>query len=180
MVSWWAWWVHPITTLLSYRSLIRSVVWLVWLYGSSESLPSWVRERCTNIQSKRITIARPFTTTGVDLSGFYHVKCRSIKRDKVYIAFFVCFVTRAVHIELVIDLSTDSFLMTLERFVSRRGLPEKLYSDDATNYVGTRNLLDHSKIVNFATSKSINWKFIAPRSPHQGGLWESAVKSGKA
>ena len=136
-----------------------------------------------DLPTERTTISRPFTTTGVDLSGFYQVKCtnhRSTKYNKVYIAFFVCFVTRAVHIELVIDLSTESFIMALERFISRRGLPQTIYSDNGTNFVGTNNIFEQNKIESFATSKAIKWKFIAPRSPHQGGLWESAVKSGKS
>ena len=131
-----------------------------------------------DLPKDRVTIARPFTTTGVDLSGAYTVKCvnhRSTRYNKVYIAFFVCFVTRAVHVELVEDLSTEGFLAAFERFISRRGLPSTMYSDNGTNFVGSRNILDKSKLLS-----RVDWKFIAPRSPHQGGLWESAVKSGKA
>ncbi|GBN43941.1 hypothetical protein AVEN_268194-1 [Araneus ventricosus] len=35
------------------------------------------------------------------------------------------------------------------------------------------------KLTNYLTTESINWKFIPPRSPNFGGLWETGVKSFK-
>lgn len=103
---------------------------------------------------------------------------------------FICFTTKAVHIELANDLSTSSFLNCLKRFISRRGLCKRLYSDNATNFVGAQNEL--MKIAEFVASLNknkdfnkfclesyIEWKHIPPRSPHHGGLWESAIKSAK-
>lgn len=138
-----------------------------------------------DLPAARTLISRPFTNTGVDLTGFFEVKCtnhRTVKVNKVYASFFVCFSTKAVHIELVTDLSTDAFLAALERFVSRRGLPQAIYSDNATNFIGANNLLnlDTKRISDFFANRSIRWSFIPARSPHQGGLWESAVKSGKS
>ncbi|XP_065218644.1 uncharacterized protein LOC135844395 [Planococcus citri] len=136
---------------------------------------SVVQQFMADLPKERVSISRPFSTTGVDLSGFFQVKCvnhRSVKHYKVYIAFFVCFTTRAVHLELVDNLSTEAFVAAFERFIARRGLPSTMYSDNATNFVGFRNVIQHDKLM--------DWKFIAPRTPHQGGLWEAAVKSGKA
>ena len=83
-------------------------------------------------------------------------------------------VTRAVHIESVADLSTESFIAAFQRFSTRRGFPAVMMSDNGTNFVGTKNFLDKNH-----PTLEIEWKFIPPKSPHHGGVWESAVKAGK-
>ncbi|XP_058449169.1 uncharacterized protein LOC131429138 [Malaya genurostris] len=97
----------------------------------------------------------------------------------------------AVHVELVGDLSSDSFIAALKRFVARRGKPKLIECDNATNFKGaSRELEELSKQFNsqqmqYAVSRScaedgIEFKFIPPRSPNFGGLWEAAVKSLKS
>jgi hypothetical protein len=97
---------------------------------------------------------------------------------------------KAIHLELVGDLTTVSFLAALERFISRRGKPQLMLSDNGTNFVGARSELEalHNQfqseaqklaIATYCADRSIQWKFIPPRSPHFGGLWESGVKSVK-
>lgn len=103
---------------------------------------------------------------------------------------FVCFSSKAVHLELVGDLTTDSFLNALRRFWSRRGICKYIYSDNATNLVGANRKLrelielfkskEHIEAVeSCSASLGVKWCFIPARSPHFGGLWESAVKSVK-
>lgn len=176
-------------------TLIRNKFWIV---GGITSLVKRTLHECKNcvaanaetvkqlmadLPNERVTISRPFAITGVDLSGAFSVKYinhRSTKFNKVYIAFFVCFCIRAVYRELVENPTTEAFIAALERFVSRRGLPHTIYSDNGTNFVGAANVFEHSKkIANFASANSIKWQFIAPRSPHQGGIWEAAVRAGK-
>ncbi|GFW34669.1 integrase catalytic domain-containing protein [Trichonephila clavipes] len=93
---------------------------------------------------------------------------------------FVCLATKAVHIEAVGDLTTDSFIAALRRFSAHRGAPRHIYSDNETNFVGARRKLDeirklwHSLPTNEAISyylskSSIDWPFIPPSSPHFGG-----------
>jgi hypothetical protein len=53
----------------------------------------------------------------------------------------VCLTIKAVHIELVSDLSTDAFLATLKRFIARHGILIDLFSDNGTNFVGANNEL---------------------------------------
>lgn len=189
--------VHKLYFHASKSFLLSFVRRKFWVIGGLSALVKKICfqcVRCTRINAnfvqqfmgdlppERTAVARPFTTTGVDLSGAYRLKCtnhRSTKYTKTYITFFVCFVTRAIYVELIADLITESFLSALERFISRRGLPQIIYSDNATNFVGTNNVLEQSKLTNFAVRHSIIWKFIPPHSPHQGELWESAVKSGK-
>lgn len=124
----------------------------------------------------RVNVSRPFSNVGVDLAGPFATKCiahRTTKVIKSYIAIFICTVTKAVHIETLYSLTTASFMSVLNRFVSRRGVPVKLLSDNAKNFIGARNFLVASQ------SKQLDWKFIPPRAPHQGGLWESGVKAAK-
>ncbi|XP_043062730.1 uncharacterized protein LOC122319470 [Drosophila yakuba] len=133
---------------------------------------------------------RPFLVCGVDFCGPFYVslKIRGRPPIKTYVAVFVCFSSKAVHLELVVDLSTDSFLSVFKRFVGRRGLPEKVYSDNATNFVGACNVLkelseafhrSRDELSGYAAQSGVEWCFIPPRSPHFGGLWEAAVKSAK-
>jgi hypothetical protein len=69
----------------------------------------------------RLQPARPFIKTGIDYAGPIYLKTgtsRSKQRVKAYIALFICFTTKAIHIELVGDLTTESFLNALKRFIS--------------------------------------------------------------
>jgi len=108
-------------------------------------------------------------------------QARSIKG---YIALFVCMVIKAVHIEVVSDLTTDAFIAALHRFVSRRGLPSDIYSDCGTNFKGANR--DLQRLFSEPAAQELysgaivcNWHFNPPASPHFGGLWEAAVKSCK-
>ena len=141
----------------------------------------------------RLSLERPFLIAGVDYCGPFFIKekrHRNRKKVKIFVAIFVCFATKAVHIEPVSDLTTEAFLATLNRFFSRRGLSSDLYSDNATNFVGAKNeiadiqrLLSSDKhnerVKQTLIDNRIAWHAIPPRSPHFGGLWEAAVKSFK-
>jgi len=106
---------------------------------------------------------------------------------KVYIAIFVCFVTKAVHIEVVTTLTTKAFLAALRRFIARRGKPKIIYSDNGSKFQGAANELhalykmlqstsQMSTVEDFLATEGWEWKFILPHGPHFGGLWKAAVK----
>ncbi|XP_014209793.1 uncharacterized protein LOC106640311 [Copidosoma floridanum] len=91
------------------------------------------------LPSSRITPARAFSRTGIDYAGPFKVlasRGRGIYTTKAYIAVFVCMCTKALHLELVGDLTTVSFLGALSRFCGWRGRPAQLWSDNAICFRG--------------------------------------------
>ena len=96
-----------------------------------------------DLPAARVTPARPFATCGIDYAGPILTKERARSKItlKAYISIFVCFATKATHLEVATDLSTDAFLNCLRRFTSRRGLPQGIISDNGTNFVGAHNEL---------------------------------------
>ncbi|XP_048001442.1 uncharacterized protein LOC125238211 [Leguminivora glycinivorella] len=125
---------------------------------------------------------RPFSFTGLDYFGPVQVSVGR-RREKRYVALYTCLVVRAVHLEVVDSLSTDSAIMSLRRFIARRGTPSELWSDNGTAFVGAsrelRRLYDDAT-PQFAATQKINWRFIPPSAPFMGGSWERLVKSVKA
>ncbi|XP_045456869.1 uncharacterized protein LOC123666892 [Melitaea cinxia] len=144
-----------------------------------------------DLPTARVNPSRPFYHTGVDYTGHVFVKAnkgRGILTTKGYVAVFVCMVTKAVHLELVSDLTTSSFLAALRRMTARRGVPKNMYSDQGTTFIGANKVLQeeyqqilstfqNTKFIDEITRMGIKWHFNAPSWPSAGGLWEAAVKS---
>lgn len=142
-----------------------------------------------DLPSMRVQINRPFRHTGVDFAGYFEVKLnalRSTRFTKCYVAIFICLTTKAVHLELVCDLSTRAFADALKKFTARKGIPAHIYSDNGTNFVGASNELP--RIFHDAASKTgqmvaqellkdnIQWHFNPAHAPHFGGIWEGNVR----
>lgn len=86
---------------------------------------------------------RVFDRVGVDYAGPVLLRAalgRSAKLTKAWIAVFVCLVTRAIHLELVSDSTTQAFVAALKRMIARRGMVSEIISDNGTNFVGANNL----------------------------------------
>jgi hypothetical protein len=106
------------------------------------------------------------------------------------VAVFVCLATKAIHLELVHDYTSQSFLNALKRMMARRGKVTRMYSDNGTNFVGANLELKEIRdflrtkdfqnaVVDNLTNDGIEWRLIPPNSPHVGGIWEAGVKSFK-
>ncbi|KAJ0177792.1 hypothetical protein K1T71_006665 [Dendrolimus kikuchii] len=120
------------------------------------------------LPADRIKNTAPFEVTGIDLAGPLFLR----SNQKCWIVLFTCAVYRAVHLELTESLSTNSFLMTLRRFIARRGRPRTIYTDNGTNFVGAANLLkelDWQTIEETTNIDRIQWKFSVPTAPWWGG-----------
>ncbi|XP_055840886.1 uncharacterized protein LOC129908443 [Episyrphus balteatus] len=110
--------------------------------------------------------------------------------SKGYACVFVCFSTKAIHLEAVSDLSSEAFLAAFARFVARRGLPKGMFSDNGTNFDGSDVILskEFKKFISSIPQETqsshgvqgLKWNFIPPGAPHMGGLWEAGVKNCKS
>lgn len=99
--------------------------------------------------------------------------------NRVYIALFTCAVIRAVHIEIVEDLSESEFISAFIRFSSRRSLPSVILSDNASYFCAAsktlKQICESSYVQNYLSERRLQWKFITPRAASQGGMWERLV-----
>lgn len=141
----------------------------------------------------RVNQSKPFLFTGVDYAGPMLIRnkfSKGSKTSKAYISIFVCLCTKAIHIELVSDLTSAAFLSALRRFIARRGRCQTLFSDCGTNFKGASKILQNecheaqkcwnNELQPQLSEFGISWQFNPPASPHFGGIWEAGVKSIKS
>ncbi|XP_076751519.1 uncharacterized protein LOC143423820 [Xylocopa sonorina] len=130
-----------------------------------------------NLPKERITQSRLFINVGINYCGPFFIKERqyhNYRRKKNYVVVFVCLAVKAVHLEIVHDLTSEAFIAALQIFIARRGLRINLYPDNISN-----KQEHHKEVTSFLSNQSINWHFIAPKAPHFGSLWKAAVKPSK-
>jgi hypothetical protein len=160
------------------KSTLKDCVICKRLYGKAmqqkmADLPG-VRIKCTG---------RPFTNIGIDMFGPFLVTQRR-SQLKRYVCIYTCMGMRAVHLEMVESLDTNSFINSFRRFVARRGKPTTVYSDNGTNFVGGQRELDAAHnglseelMKNYASKNDIGWHFNPPYASHHGGVWERMIRS---
>lgn len=124
---------------------------------------------------------RPFKTTGIDYMGPLLVRCNGMER-RVWVALFTCAAIRAVHLEVVEDLSTASCLSAIRRFIARYGRPDCMISDNALQFKKAHRCLAalwqslrSEPVQNFFGKEGIQWKFNVPRAPWWGGFFERLI-----
>ena len=130
----------------------------------------------------RTAIAPPFTYVGSDCFGPFYVKDYR-KELKKYGVIFTCMASRAIHIELVDDMSTDAFINALRSFIAIRGPIRQIHTDKGANFIGAAKELAQKKQDNeakfscFANSNNIEWITNTPYSSHMGGVWERHIRT---
>lgn len=146
-----------------------------------------------SLPRQRVTASRVFNKIGIDFAGPFQVKNSRVRRSiigKGYVLVIVCFVTKAIHLEIASDISTGTFLACMKRFISRRGLPAEVFCDNGGAFRGAGNHLadlyklyssaDHqAQVQHFASQQEIQFHFTPSYSPVFAGLAEAAVKSMK-
>ena len=136
-------------------SVIRQIYWIL----RARSLVRQILSKCVNCRKRNASTMQqvmadlpkerlvpylpPFTYTGVDFFGPFYVK-RGRSCVKVYGCIFTCFNSRAIHIEDVSSLETDTFIQAMRRFISVRGCPKQIWSDNGTNFTGAERELRRS------------------------------------
>lgn len=153
--------------------------------------PDYLDQLMGDLPSERTRPGKPFEATGVDYAGPLLVKFmdrdgKTISAHKAWIVVFVCFKTRGIHLDVVTDLTSAAFIACFERFIARRGRCNRLFSDNGKSFVGAEKEIARAYaewredgIVDQIANKGTEWTFMTPAAPHQGGIYEAAVKSMK-
>ncbi|XP_078346298.1 uncharacterized protein LOC144631679 [Oculina patagonica] len=139
-----------------------------------------------NLPLERLKPSPPWHNTAIDLFGPFKIRDEVKKRTtgKCYGVLFNCMSTRAVHVDLAPDYSTEKFLLVLRRFVSLRGYPAKLYSDNGPQLVAANQELqmmtkswNWQDLNEFGVTEGFQWEFIPADAPWQNGISEALIKS---
>ncbi|XP_017466469.1 PREDICTED: uncharacterized protein LOC108359228 [Rhagoletis zephyria] len=165
------------------RTLVRSVAKMCQQCKIRRAAPN-IPEMGPLPLERVASFTRPFAYVGVDYFGPFDIVVGK-RHEKRWGVLFTCMTVRAVHIEISPSLSTDSFLLVLKQFMSRRGVPWRILSDNGTNFRGASRVLA-DEIEKIAVTEveqkypNIEWVFIPPAAPHMGGAWERMVRSIKS
>ncbi|XP_062601577.1 uncharacterized protein LOC134263265 [Saccostrea cucullata] len=146
--------------------------------------PGWQHK--ADLPEDRCKPCPPFSYVGVDTFGPWPVVHRRTRSgsssQKRWAILFTCFVTRAIHIEVIEELTSGAFINALRRFIAVRGQVTQFRSDRGTNFVGAVNDLDidaefieNGPVSKFLSDSRIAWKFNPPHAPHMGGAWERLI-----
>lgn len=155
--------------------------------------PKFIQPLMGDLPRFRLQQVKPFFITGVDYAGPIPLKSSTGRRNvpgQAYICLFVCMTTKALHLEVASNLSTDTFLLAFSRFIARRGPVQQMHSDCGTTFKGASRLFQpvdlftqskehQEKCQQYLATRNITWHFNPPSAPHFGGLWEAGVKSVK-
>ena len=163
------------------RSLVKRVIHSCVICRRHEGRP-YHTPLPPPLPSYRVEQSPPFSYTGVDFAGPLFVKT-SDGSQKVWICLFTCCVMRAVHLEIVPDLTTPTFLRCLKRFAARRGLPRKIVSDNGKTFEAASKVIHaifkHPEVRGYLSTLGVEWIFNLPRAPWWGGVFERMIRSTK-
>ena len=98
---------------------------------------------------------------------------------KAYICLFTCACARAVHLEIVSDLSVETFLLAFRQFASCKSLPRQIISDNASTYLAAaeelHKLFESNTLKEALAHQNVTWHFIPKRAAWYGGFWEHLI-----
>jgi len=168
-----------------------------WIVGASKVVAKHIKgcvtcrkvrgsteeQRMADLPADRVYPSPPFTYTGLDCFGPFYTK-QGRKECKRYGLLFTCLSSRAIHIEMLEDLSTDSFINGLRCFIAIRGAVRQIKSDQGTNFVGAKNEfekclseLDKDRIATFLAKNQCDFQMNVPNASHRGGVWERQIRT---
>ena len=137
---------------------------------------------CHHHQTAAFSQSVPFTYTEVDYFGPLYIKTET-ENQKVWVCLFTCLVTRAVHLELIQNMSTELFILEFRRFLSRHGKPKEISSDNASHFKLASETLDklwgqiltHDNVMSYIANEGITWKYFVEFAQWMGGFYERLV-----
>ncbi|XP_052772670.1 uncharacterized protein LOC128211693 [Mya arenaria] len=135
-----------------------------------------------DLPTDRLRPGPPFTSVGLDCFGPWHVVSRRTRggqaANKRWAVLFTCLTSRAVHIEVIEELSSSSFINALRRFTSIRGKVKVYRSDNGTNFMGALDVLGvnvNDSVRRYMDQEGAVWILNPPHSSHRGGVWERII-----
>jgi hypothetical protein len=171
-----------------------------WLLGGRRLISSLLHKcvKCCRLRGKyqcqlmsdlptdRLEISPPFTYIGLDVFGPWSVVTRKTRggaaNDKRWAVLFTCLYTRGIHIEVIEEMTSSSFINSLRRFIAIRGSVREIRSDRGSNFVGATDDLnvnvinvDQKPVADFLLDSKVTWIFNPPHSSHMGGVWERMI-----
>ena len=160
------------------RQLLHKCVLCKRIQGLSYGVPSQ-----SPLPEFRVKETHAFSSVGIDFAGPLFVREPLGSVGKVYIALFTCGTSRAVHLELVPDLATRTFLLCFRRFASRRGVPSIVVTDNAKTFKSFAKtlvrLFKTAEAQNYFIKNRVCWKFNLSKAPWWSGFYERLIKSVK-
>jgi hypothetical protein len=137
--------------------------------------------KMTDLPKDRVNLIRPFEHVGVDYTGHIFVKdSQTSTSSKMYILIFTCLNVRAIHIDLLPDMSAQTFLLSFQRFTNMHGIPAKLYSDNAKSFGVGGDILHQSMSSNMFNEhmkmNNIQHHKIPLYSAWVGSTWERLIR----
>ena len=170
--------------VVSSRRMTASVIKNCVTCRKLRGQPGW--QHMADLPEDRCTPCAPFSYVGVDTFGPWPVVYRRTRggssNQKRWAILFTCFVTRAIHIEVIEELTSGAFINALRRFCAVRGQVTQFRSDRGTNFVGAVNdlnidaeFIENGPVSKFLSDSRIVWKFNPPHAPHMGGAWERLI-----
>ena len=147
------------------------------------------QQKMGDLPAERLSEEPPFTYCGIDMFGPFLVK-DGRKHLKRYGVMITCMSSRAIHLETTNSMNTDSFILSLRRFINRRGNVRSILTDNGSNFVGASmemkkafREMDHESINNFLMELGgewISWKRNPPYASNMGGVWERQIRSSRS
>ncbi|CAI5682991.1 unnamed protein product [Oreochromis niloticus] len=168
-----------------------------WVVGGSKVVANHIKQcvtcrrarrptetqRMADLPAARVDPSPPFSYCGMDCFGPFHTK-QNRKDYKRYGLIFSCLSSRAVHIEMLEDLTTDAFINALRCFIAIRGAIRQIRSDQGTNFVGAKNELtkalkevDKDRLSAYLARKQCDFVMNVPDASHMGGVWERQIRT---
>lgn len=166
------------------RQFIQKMIFKCVVCRKYEAIPYRPLPPPPPLPSFRVTAEPPFTYTGVDLAGPLYLKKTDLMQNKKgWICLYICCIVRAVHLEVVLDMTTEGFLQSFKQFSSRRGFPRKVISDNSSTFKGAaktvETILRHPKVQQHFTGMGLEWKFNVEKALWWGGIFERMIRSVK-
>ena len=140
-------------------------------------------QKMADLPEDRVEPSAPFTYCGVDCFGPFHVK-EGRREHKRYGLLFTCMASRAIHIEMLDNMTTDSFINALRCFIALRGAVSHIRCDRGSNFVGAHHELKESmrqlkeeKMQGALARYGCAFIMNVPAASHMGGVWERQIRT---